>query len=198
MELAEVQTTDLLREIIRRMGDDPDRPGLKDTPSRVMESWREMYQTNWMRKNEERQHLSNMLKLFDEEDSDEMIVCKGIEFYSTCEHHLLPFYGVAHVAYIPGNGKVVGLSKLARLVDFFSGRLQVQERITKQVTRAIQTHVPSIGAACVLEATHLCMCGRGVRKQGSTMVTSSLSGVFRTESSARAEFYSCIRGGNGS
>lgn len=127
----------------------------------------------------------------------ENFVANGMVVHN-CEHHLLPFYGVAHVTYIPSSGKVVGLSKLARLVEFYSRRLQVQERISKQVTRAIQNHVPSVGAACVIEATHLCMCGRGVKKQGSKMVTCSLSGALRTDASARAEFYSCIRGGHGS
>ena len=121
-----------------------------------------------------------------------MVIAQNIEFYSTCEHHLLPFFGKAHVGYLP-KGKVVGISKLARLVDVFARRLQIQERIGQQVTEILMSEVNALGAACVLEAEHLCMKCRGVQKQHSIMVSSSVRGVFLTEPAIRAEFLSLIR-----
>ena len=125
------------------------------------------------------------------EECDEVVLLRDIEFHSLCEHHLLPFTGVAHVAYLP-NGKVVGLSKLARLVDGFARRPQVQERLTGQIADALMQELNPIGAACVLEATHTCMTLRGVKKHGSTMVTSALRGIFKDNASSRAELLSLI------
>ena len=121
-----------------------------------------------------------------------MVVLKDIEFVSCCEHHLLTFSGRAHVAYLPGQGRIVGLSKLARIVDVYAKRLQVQERMTQQIANAVLSVLKPAGVAVVIEGKHSCMCVRGVRKQGATMVTSSLHGVFRTDASTRAEFMSLI------
>lgn len=177
----------LIRDLIQYViGDDPDRPGLKDTPSRVRRSYAELfrgYNTD----------IKGLFKVFDEKHSDEMILCRKIEFWSTCEHHLLPFFGHASVAYIPNQGKVVGLSKLARVVDAYARRLQIQERMTSQITEALKEHLKPRGAACVIEATHLCMVCRGVQKQQSQFVTSSLTGEFH-EPEVRAELFSLIRG----
>ena len=158
---------------------------MKDTPSRVVRSWRELY----------RGYLGDPADLFRTFDvpTDEMVVVKDIEFWSTGEHHLLPFFGKAHVGYVQ-DGKVVGLSKLARVVEAFARRLQVQERLTQQVRECIDLHLKALGTAVVLEAKHLCMVCRGVGKQQSTMVTSSLSGVFKDEPETRAEFLQFVRG----
>jgi GTP cyclohydrolase I len=121
-----------------------------------------------------------------------MVLLKNIEFYSTCEHHMFPFYGKAHIAYIP-NGKVIGVSKLARLLDIYAARLQIQERLCQQVTKALEAHLAPLGAACILEAQHMCMTARGVRKQDSIMVTTSLTGSFRTNAACRAEFFSSVK-----
>lgn len=175
---------DAVRRLIQYAGDDPDRDGLKCTPDRVVRSYAELF-SGYKLKPED------VLKQFDV-PYDEMVLLKDVDVFSTCEHHLLPFYGKAHVAYVPDGGKVVGLSKLARLVEVFARRLQVQERITQQVTDALNSFLSPLGAACVIEATHLCVCGRGVSKQGARMVTSSLTGCFR-DPPARAELFSLIR-----
>lgn len=181
----------LVRLIIAEAGDDPDRPGLVDTPERVYAMWREIFAGYEMKPSE-------VLKVFEDggEGYDEMVLLRNCEFYSTCEHHLLPFTGVAHVAYVPSQvePRIVGLSKLARLVDVFARRLQVQERLTTQVAEALMNHVQPAGAACVIEAAHMCMMCRGVRKRAGEMVTSCLRGVFRTKPEARAELFSLIRG----
>lgn len=171
--------------MIRIIGDDPKREGLKETPDRVLKSYSEIFAGYT-------QNPKDVFKTFEDGACDEMVVLKDIEFVSFCEHHMLPFLGKAHIAYIP-NGKVIGVSKLARLLDIFSRRLQIQERICQQVTEALMDYLQPKGAACVLEARHLCMCARGVGKQHSTMVTSSLRGEFLDHPEVRQEFLHFIR-----
>jgi GTP cyclohydrolase IA len=175
-------------EIIQGIGDNPHRAGLRDTPARVIASWGELFSGY-------HQDPKEVLKVFEDgaENYDEMIICRDIDFTSFCEHHLLPFTGKAHVGYVPHQTepRIVGLSKLARLVDVFAKRLQVQERLTSQVAFALFDILRCPGAACVVEAMHLCMACRGVRKQNAVMVTSSLLGVFR-KPEVRAEFLTLI------
>lgn len=173
-----------LRELLRLMGDDPDREGLRDTPARVVRAMVEMSAGLQL-------DPADVLGTTFDVGSDEMVVVTGIEFVSLCEHHLLPFTGVAAVGYLPDE-RVVGLSKLARLVDLYARRPQVQERMTRQITDALDRYVKSAGSACVLRATHSCMSCRGVRKTAS-MVTSSLTGSFRDEPATRAEFLALAR-----
>lgn len=190
-DLSKVETEKLLAELIRRIGDDPGRPGLLETPTRIKKSWNELFSGY------KSIPLSSILKTFDPENHtfDEIILLKDIEFFSMCEHHMLPFFGKAHVAYIPGpSGKIVGVSKLARLVDYYARRLQVQERLGLQVAEALYTHTQATGAACILEAEHLCMRMRGVNKQNSTMKTSALLGAFKTDPSTRSELLALIEG----
>ena len=184
--LADTSTPDLYRELIRRLGEDPTRDGLARTPDRMERSMR--YLTRGYNQTVE-SVLHNAL--FDV-DYDEMVIVKDIEFFSLCEHHLLPFFGRAHVAYIP-QGKVIGLSKIARVVDVFARRLQVQERLTRQVAESIDEAIHPQGVAVILEAQHLCMMMRGVEKQGSQTVTSAMLGVFKTQLQTRNEFLSLIR-----
>ena len=180
-------TQDLYREILRRIGEDPTRDGLTDTPKRVEKSM-DFLTRGYGQTVTEVLHNA----LFDV-DYDEMVIVKDIEFFSLCEHHMLPFFGKAHVAYIP-NGKVIGLSKVARLVDVFARRLQVQERLTSQVADAIQEAIQPQGVAVILEAQHFCMMMRGVEKQGSSTITSAMLGVFKTQIQTRNEFLSLVRG----
>jgi GTP cyclohydrolase I len=172
--------------LLEYIGDDPTREGVKDTPKRVIKSFEKIYGGY-------KEDVSKYFKTFTEGACDEMVVLKNIEFYSTCEHHMLPFYGKAHVAYIP-NGKVIGISKLARILEVYSRRLQIQERICQQVTQTLEGYLQPLGAACILEAQHFCMVSRGVEKQNSIMITSSLTGVFRKESSAKNELFQIIKG----
>ena len=185
--LASATTQDLYREMIRRVGEDPARDGLLRTPERMEKSMAYLTQGY-------EQTVAEVLHdaLFDVE-YDEMVIVKDIEFYSLCEHHLLPFFGKAHVAYVP-KGKVIGLSKTARLVDVFARRLQVQERLTRQVAEAIEEAIDPQGVAVILEAQHLCMMMRGVEKQHSHTVTSAMLGVFKTQLQTRNEFLSLVRG----
>lgn len=184
--LSEVETADLYRELLRRLGEDPERDGLLGTPRRIVKSM--AYLTRGYEQTvEEVLHGA----LFDV-DYDEMVIVKDIEFYSLCEHHMLPFFGRAHVAYVP-QGKVVGLSKVARVVDVFARRLQVQERLTRQVAEAITDAIHPQGVAVILEAQHLCMMMRGVEKQSSVTTTSAMHGVFKTQLQTRNEFLSLIR-----
>ncbi len=174
-----------IKKLIEIIGDDPTRPGLVDTPKRVLKAYDELFSGYQL------DPASLLTTQFEQEDYtvDSMIICKDIEFYSMCEHHVAPFTGFAHVAYIPNKqGKVVGLSKLARLVDCFAKRLQIQEKMTAQVANALQTALDPLGVGVVIEAKHFCMCSRGVNKQSSKMVTSKLLGEFKTNSSTRAEF----------
>lgn len=176
---------DAIRLLLRYLGEDPAREGLVETPARVLRAYGELFAGY-------RQNPADVFKVFSDGACDELVLLKDIEFYSTCEHHMLPFTGQAHIAYIP-NGKIVGLSKLARLLEIFARRLQVQERLTVQVTQALDAHLKPLGSACVIEATHLCMTCRGVGKQHSRMVTSSLTGEFRNPE-VRQEFFNLIRG----
>jgi len=162
-------------------GENPDREGLKETPMRVARAWQELLKGY-------HQHPAHILgKEFEADGYDQLVLLRGIEFWSTCEHHLLPFAGVAHVGYVPG-GRVVGISKLARLVDCFACRLQIQERMTDEIATAIQQHLSPVGVGVVVEARHQCMVCRGVRKQQSVMLTSSLRGCMLDLPSARREF----------
>lgn len=184
--LETASTQELYRELLRRMGEDPDRDGLVRTPERMEKSMAFLTKGYAM-------DVTEVLHdaLFDV-DYDEMVIVKDIEFFSQCEHHLLPFFGKAHIAYVP-NGKVIGLSKIPRLVDVFARRLQVQERLTRQVSEAIQEAINPQGVAVILEAQHLCMMMRGVEKQHSSTVTSAMLGVFKTQLQTRNEFLSLVR-----
>ncbi|WP_213805817.1 GTP cyclohydrolase I FolE [Granulicella sp. dw_53] len=181
-----VSTQELYRELLVRIGEDPNRDGLLRTPERMEKSMAFLTRGYTMNVTEV---LHNAL--FDV-DYDEMVIVKDIEFYSMCEHHLLPFFGKAHVAYVP-NGKVIGLSKIPRLVDVFSRRLQVQERLTRQICDAITEAIQPQGVAVILEGQHLCMMMRGVEKQHSDTVTSAMVGVFKTQMQTRNEFLSLVR-----
>jgi len=175
-----------IRFILKALGENPDREGLQRTPQRVAEALTFLTQGYQM----------DPAKVINDavfsEDYEEMIVQKDIDFYSLCEHHLLPFFGKAHVAYIPHH-KIVGISKLARLVDVYARRLQVQERLTNQIATIIMDKLDPLGVAVVVEAEHLCMRMRGVEKQNSMIITSTLLGAFRTRQETRAEFMNLIR-----
>lgn len=177
----------IIRCLLSVLGENPDRPGLVETPARVIKAWKEDWCSGYTVTDP-----ASVLKAFDDgaENADEMVVQKDIEFYSHCEHHMAPFFGVAHVAYIP-SGSIVGLSKLARLVDVFAKRLQVQERLTNQVADTLFSVFPK-GVGVVTEAKHFCMCSRGVQKQNSVTVTSALRGAFKDEHDCRAEFLTLI------
>ena len=172
-------------ELLARIGEDPTRDGLLNTPERMEKSMAFLTQGY-------KQSVDAVLHgaLFDVH-YDEMVIVKDIEFYSQCEHHLLPFFGKAHVAYVP-NGKVIGLSKIPRIIDIFSRRLQVQERLTQQVAAAIDEAIHPQGVGVILEAQHLCMMMRGVEKQDSSTVTSAMLGVFKSQLQTRNEFLSLI------
>lgn len=184
--LHEATTEEIYRELLRRVGEDPERDGLLKTPERMKKSL--AFLTRGYQ-----QSATEILRgaLFDV-DYDEMVIVRDIEFYSLCEHHMLPFFGKAHVAYIP-KGKVIGLSKVARLVDVFARRLQVQERMTRQVAEAIVEAINPQGVAVIMEAQHLCMMMRGVEKQQSMTTTSAMLGAFRNNPQTRNEFLSLIR-----
>jgi GTP cyclohydrolase I len=176
----------IIRQLLSELGEDASREGLLDTPKRVEKSLR--FLTGGYQANVD-EVLNNALFTV---DYNEMVIVKDIDFYSLCEHHLLPFFGKCHVAYIP-NGKVVGLSKIPRLVDIFARRLQVQERLTNQIAETILQKVGPIGVGVVVEGQHLCMSMRGVEKQNSVAVTSAMLGTFRSDARTRAEFLELIR-----
>ena len=170
-----------VRELLLAVGEDPDRDGLLQTPARVARAYAEQFAGLFT-------DPSEVLQTSFDENHNEMILMRDIDLYSTCEHHLVPFFGQAHVGYIPGpDGRVTGLSKLARLVDGYAKRPQVQERLTTQIADALMDELSPIGAACVIEATHTCMTIRGAKKHGSTMVTSALRGIFKENPSSRNE-----------
>ena len=177
---------ELIRKLLADLGEDPAREGLRDTPKRVEKAYK--FLTSGYDANID-QVLNNALFTV---DYSEMVIVKDIDFYSLCEHHLLPFFGKCHVAYIPSN-KVIGLSKVPRLVDVFARRLQVQERLTSQIADTIREKISPLGVAVVMEATHLCMSMRGVEKQNSFAVTSGMHGAFRDSSRTRMEFLELIK-----
>ncbi|MBV5243766.1 MULTISPECIES: GTP cyclohydrolase I FolE [Mycolicibacterium] len=170
-----------VRELLIAVGEDPDREGLRDTPARVARSYREIFGGLYTDPDEV------LTTMFDEQH-DEMVLVKDIPMYSTCEHHLVSFHGVAHVGYIPGvDGRVTGLSKLARVVDLYAKRPQVQERLTAQIADALMRKLDPRGAIVVIEAEHLCMAMRGIRKPGAVTTTSAVRGQFKTDKASRAE-----------
>jgi GTP cyclohydrolase I len=179
-ERDEGDPTDAVVRLLQMMGEDPGREGLADTPARVVRAWREMTAGY-------RIDPAEVLSVSFDERCDELVVLRGIEFYSTCEHHLLPIIGQATVGYLPGE-RVIGLSKLARIVDCFARRLQVQERMTRQIAEALDEHLQPRGVGVVVSATHGCMTCRGVMKPGAEMVTSALLGFMRDNAALRAEF----------
>src|SRR6516225_12429424 len=177
---------DLIRRLLAEIGEDPTREGLQDTPKRVEQAFR--FLTSGYDADID-QVLNNALFSV---DYSEMVIVKDVDFYSLCEHHLLPFFGKCHVAYIPST-RVIGLSKIPRLVDVFARRLQVQERLTNQIADTIQQKIAPLGVAVVMEATHLCMSMRGVEKQNSFCVTSAMLGIFRDNARTRMEFLELIK-----
>ena len=178
---------DKIKDIISHIGANAYREGLLETPARVVKSWKELYSGY-------NQNPTSVFKTFENEGFNNMVICKDIEFYSMCEHHMLPFFGKAHVAYIP-NDKIIGLSKLARLTDIFARRLQNQERLTDQIAKTLMTNLKPKGVGVILEGKHFCMMSRGVQKQNSAMITSSLYGIFMDKKSVKEEFLTLI-GGN--
>jgi GTP cyclohydrolase I len=184
---------ELIREFLVRLGEDPDRDGLQDTPARVQRAF-EFFTKGY--KEDPIKVLNGALFAV---HYDEMVIIKDVEMFSLCEHHLLPFFGKVHVAYIP-NGKVIGLSKIPRLIESFARRLQVQDRLTTQIAESIQNAINLVGVGVVIEARHLCMMMRGVEKQHSSAVTSAMLGAFRKSQKTREEFLTLIRNrtnGNG-
>lgn len=179
------KTMNLVKDLIAEIGEDPNREGLKSTPKRVAEAY------EFLTKGYD-QDIEDVLNgaIFTEK-YDEMVLVKNIDFYSLCEHHLLPFYGKIHVAYIP-NGKIVGLSKIPRIVEVFARRLQVQERMTQQIADTIDKYLQPIGVAVVSEANHMCLMMRGVEKQNSSATASAMHGVFKDDAKTRAEFLNLI------
>ncbi|MFC2071121.1 GTP cyclohydrolase I FolE [Chloroflexota bacterium] len=185
--LDEAEIRKAVTSIINAIGEDPKREGLADTPRRVAEMYTELFMGIFTDPKEE-------LKVGFEEGHREMVILRDIPFYSMCEHHLLPFYGIAHIGYIPNAaGRVVGASKLARVVEIVARRLQIQERMTSQIADAIVDGIKPGGVGVVIQAEHLCMVMRGIKKPGSTIVTSAVRGAFRSQSKTRAEFFSLLR-----
>jgi GTP cyclohydrolase I len=180
---------DAVRLILLHIGEDPEREGLKLTPTRVRHALDFL-----TRGYKEDPKVAINGAVFSEEEYQEIILCKDVDFYSLCEHHLLPFFGKAHLAYLP-NRRIIGLSKLARLVEIYARRLQVQERLTTQIAHTLMEELEPLGVAVVLEAEHLCMRMRGVEKQNSYVTTSAMLGVFRTHVETRQEFMNLLRNG---
>lgn len=176
-----------VREILAAIGDDPDRDGLKETPDRVARMYDEIFAGLH---NDPKENI----KIFQEENHEEMILVKDIPIYSICEHHLLPFIGVAHVVYLPRKGRILGLSKIARIVDNISKKPQLQERLTSQVADVIMDSINPLGIGVVVQAEHLCMTMRGIKKPGSKTITSALRGIMKTDARTRAEVMSLING----
>lgn len=180
------QIEGLIREMLSKIGEDPDREGLQGTPARVAKSM------GFLMRGYTKDVKTVINGAIFNEDCDDMVIVRDIEFYSMCEHHMLPFFGKCHIGYIP-RGKVLGVSKLARVVDVFAQRLQLQERLTTQIAQTILEAVAPEGVGVVVEAQHLCMLMRGVEKQNSVMVTSAMLGSFRDEPATRAEFLSLLK-----
>ena len=190
IDLSEASLKDLMEQVLLRLGEDPTRDGLLRTPERAEKA------LQFLTKG----HSENPKKILQDAlfdvTYDQMVIVKDIEMFSLCEHHMLPFVGKVHIAYLP-KGKVIGLSKMARLVDVFARRLQVQERLTTQIAETIQEAIHPLGVGVVVEARHLCMMMRGVEKQHSSAITSAMLGAFRNEQETREEFLSLIRNKNG-
>jgi len=186
-EVYDPKKESLVRSLLQELGEDPNREGLRRTPLRVAKA------LDFLTSGYDLSAEEIIKKALFEEDVKEMVVVRDIEFYSMCEHHMLPFFGHAHVGYLP-DGRVVGLSKVARVVDVYARRLQVQERLTSQIADALMEHLGAHGVAVVMEASHTCMMMRGVQKQRSTTVSSAMRGAFDTDSRTRAEFMGFIRG----
>jgi GTP cyclohydrolase I len=185
----EARAAAAIRELLLAVGEDPDRPGLKETPDRVARAYAETFGGLG-------QDPGEILSTTFDENHDELVLVKDIPMYSTCEHHLVPFHGVAHIGYIPGmDGRVTGLSKLARLVEVYARRPQVQERMTSQIADALADVLKPRGVIVVIEAEHLCMAMRGVRKPGSSTVTSAVRGIFRENAATRSEAMSLVMRG---
>jgi GTP cyclohydrolase IA len=176
-----------VRLMLEGIGENPDRDGLKETPRRVADFYAELTEGLW-------QDASEHIKALPGDSHDEMVIVKDITFASVCEHHLAPFFGKCHIAYIPSGGRIVGLSKLARITDIFSKRLQVQERLTQQIAETLFDNLKPLGVMVVMEAEHTCMTMRGVKKAGSKTVTSAVLGGFRKDPRTRAEAMSLIKG----
>lgn len=181
----EMRALTIVTELLIAIGENPEREGLKETPRRVVKSWKELYGGYFQ---DPKEILSTRFK---DGACQEMVILKDIAFSSTCEHHMLPFVGKTHIGYIP-NGTVVGLSKLARLVDCFSRRLQIQEKMTMEIANAIAKNLAPKGVGVIVEAHHQCMSCRGVGKQSTTMITSAMLGVLRSKPAARQEFLSLV------
>ena len=181
-----LELEDIFTKILENLGEDPSREGLMKTPLRAAKAM-EFLTSGY------HQNVDSILNgaIF-EEDYDEMVIVKEIEFYSLCEHHILPFWGKCHVGYLPRN-QIIGLSKIPRIVDMFSRRLQVQERLTREIAEALETALDPRGVAVVMEGQHLCMMARGVEKQAPRMTTNVMRGAFREDSSTRAEFLRCVQ-----
>ncbi len=175
-----------VREILIAVGEDPDREGLLETPKRVANMYEEIFAGLT---EDPKQHI----KLFNEQSNDEMVIVKDIPFYSMCEHHLLPFFGKAHIGYIPSDNKIIGLSKLARIVDNFAKKPQVQERLTSDIADFLNDNLQPKGVAVIMEAEHMCMTMRGSRAAGSKTQTSALRGIMRTDAKTRAEVLSLLK-----
>ena len=180
------EATDHVREIIRLIGDDPDREGLKDTPYRVVKSWLELFGGY-----DDKTDLGTFFEEDLEGDTDEIILCKNIKFYSTCEHHMVPFHGMCHIGYLPSK-KIIGLSKMARITERFSRRLQIQEKLTNEIANKLEELLEPQGVGVIIQAQHLCMCARGVKNQSSSMSTSAMRGKFKDQIETRQEFLSLI------
>lgn len=185
-EIYDPEFENLIRQVLVRLGDDPERDGLRRTPQRVAKAMDFLTSGHRMTVDDVIQDA-----IF-EDDCEEMVIVKDIEFYSLCEHHLLPFFGRVHVGYLP-NGKIIGLSKVARIVDVFARRFQVQERLTGQIADALMKALGCKGVGVVMEASHFCMMMRGVQKQNSMTITSAMEGTFRSDARTRAEFMDLIR-----
>ena len=175
-----------VREILIAVGENPDREGLLETPKRVANMYEEIFAGLT---EDPKQHI----KLFNEQSNDEMVIVKDIPFYSMCEHHLLPFFGKAHIGYIPSDNKIIGLSKLARIVDNFAKKPQVQERLTSDIADFLNVNLHPKGVAVIIEAEHMCMTMRGARAAGSKTQTSALRGIMRTDAKTRAEVLSLLK-----
>ena len=175
-----------VREILIAVGEDPDREGLLETPKRVANMYEEIFAGLT---EDPKQHI----KLFNEQSNDEMVIVKDIPFYSMCEHHLLPFFGKAHIGYIPSDNKIIGLSKLARIVDNFAKKPQVQESLTSDIADFLNDNLQPKGVAVIMEAEHMCMTMRGARAAGSKTQTSALRGIMRTDAKTRAEVLSLLK-----